>query len=228
MVVRINKLELTQPAIAEGWPQNEHTGPIRYHWPAGTNLFEVMILEQDESRRPLNGTFRQQQLRKLIPAAVEAVREMSDHIVVRLDGQMAKGELLPAVSRLAAGDELFRYAMSPVRRIDPHAGRVNAGIRALMTGRQLTALCGDHSLGLERSVRLRLFAVPEDLVGPLLDVDTVEDERWAEILPRTGFLLTTTPALTSLQILTPRLDANQIKSRLTQRLMRPVPRPLKT
>src|SRR5437868_15350505 len=108
---------------------------------------------------------------------------MSDHIVVRRDGQMARSELLPALSRLAAGDEPFRYAMSPVRRLDPQLGPVNGGIRALMTVRQLTALCTDQSLGLERSVRLRIFAVPEEFVSPFLDIDSVEDERWTEILP---------------------------------------------
>ena len=226
MVVRINKLELSEPAIASGWPQNEYTGSPRSPWPPQTHLFEVMILERDEARRKLADTFRQQQLRKLIPAAVEAVREMSDHIVVRLDGQMARGELLPAIARLAAGDELYRYATSPVRRLEPQAGRVNGSVRALMTVRQLTALCAEKTLGLERTVRLRIFAVPEDLVGPLLDIDSVEDERWAEILPQTGFLISTTPGLNSLQIFTPRLDASSIKSRLTQRLMRPTPRPL--
>jgi len=226
MVVRINKLELSEPAIAAGWPQNEYTGSLRFQWTPLTNLFEVTILEEDEARRILGDSFRQQQLRKLMPAAIEAVREMSDHIVVRLDGQMARGELLPALSRLAAGDELFRYAMSPVRRLDAQLGRVNGGIRALMTVRQLTALCTDQSLGLERSVRLRIFAVPEEFVGPLLDIDSVEDERWAEILPHTGFLIATTPGLNSLQIFTPRLDGASIKSRLTQRLMRPAPRPL--
>ncbi len=226
MVVRINKLELADPAITSGWPQHEYTGSLHCPWPPHTHLFEVMILEQDESRRKLPAAFRQQQLRKLVPAAVEAVREMSDHIVVRLDGQMARGELLPAVARLAAGDELYRYAMSTVRRLEPQAGRVNGSVRALMTVRQLTALCAEKTLGLERTVRLRIFAVPEELVAPLLDVDSVEDERWAEILPRTGFLISTTRGLNSLQIFTPRLDASSIKSRLTQRLMRPAPRPL--
>src|SRR4051812_28430904 len=101
MVVRINKLELSETSLAAGWPQDPHTGSLRYTWPPETHLFEVMILGQDEARRTLRDAFRQQQLRKLIPAAGEAVREMSDHVVVRLDGPVGRGELASAISRLA-------------------------------------------------------------------------------------------------------------------------------
>jgi hypothetical protein len=81
------------------------------------------------------------------------------------------------------------------------------------------ALCGDENIGLSRSVRLRAMAVPEELVAPLLDVAATDDERWQEILPHSPFLLSTTPQLRSLRILSSKLDPAEIKNRLTRQLM---------
>jgi len=226
MVVRINKLDISESAAKAGWPQNELSGNIAYQWPADANLYEVMILEQDETKKPLKSTFRQQQLRKLIPSAIEAVREMSDQLVVRLDGQVVKGELAVGYSRIVTGDELFRFGASAVRRMAPQEGRAYGSIRACVSARQLISICADESLGLERSVRLRIFAVPDGLIGAVLDIDAVSDERWGEILRQAGFVLGTTARLGSLQLFTRRLDAGAIKSRLTQRLMRPASRPI--
>jgi len=227
MVVRIHKLLLSEADTGAPWPGNEYTGALRYVWPNETHLYQLTILEEDEASRPLRGAFRQQQLRKLVPAAVEAVREMSDHLVVRLDGQLAIGELSAALTRIAMGDELIRFGVSPIRRLEAQAGRAYASVRAVMTARLLAALCVDDALGLDRSVRLRIFAVSEALVAAVLDIDTVEDERWSEILPQCGFVLGSTPGLASLQIFMARLDTRAIKSRLTQRLLRPATRPLR-
>jgi hypothetical protein len=101
-------------------------------------------------------------------------------------------------------------------------------VRALVSARQLISICADESLGLERSVQMRIFAVPDALIEAVLGIDTVSDERWGEILPRAGFVLGTTARLAALQLFTRRLDASEIKSRLTQRLMRPASRPVNT
>jgi len=42
-------------------------GAILYDWPDDTHAFEVLILESDERQRQLAATFRQAQLRRLLP-----------------------------------------------------------------------------------------------------------------------------------------------------------------
>jgi hypothetical protein len=76
-------------------------------------------------------------------------------------------------------------------------------------------------LGLERNVRLRLFGVPEALVNPLLDIDDLDDERWAEILPRAGVMVGTVRTLQAIHLLTGRSAPAEIRSRLTRRLAAP-------
>jgi hypothetical protein len=92
-------------------------------------------------------------------------------------------------------------------------------MRIHATGPRLGALCTDLAVGLERSVRLRAFCVPEPLVNLLLELSDPEDERWDEVLDRAGLILGTTRGLRSLQIYTRRLDAAAVKSRIMQRLM---------
>jgi hypothetical protein len=76
-------------------------------------------------------------------------------------------------------------------------------------------------LGLERNVRLRLFGVPEALVNPLLDIDDLDDERWAEILPRAGVMVGTVRTLQAIHLLTGRSAPAEIRMRLTRRLAAP-------
>ena len=220
MVVRINQLALSEAPDAAGWPVHDLAGPIRFQWPKEFQLYEVLILEQDEDRRRLREDFRQQQLRTLIPAAVEALREATEKIVVRLDGILAPRELAPALSQVIAGEEA-RYAVSELRKLDDDALAIAASIRIHPKLPWLSTLCADEGVGLERTVRLRAFSVPVELVNPLLDIDSVQDGRWAQILPQCGFVLSTTMGLKSLQVLTRRHDAVAVKARLTQWLLRP-------
>jgi hypothetical protein len=224
MVVRINQLVLSEPPDAAGWPVHDLVGPIRFRWPKDFQLYEVLILEQDEDRRRLGEDFRQQQLRTLIPAAAEALLEEGEQLVVRLDGVLAKRELAGALNRLIVSEEASRYVVSDIRKLDEDLPAVAASIRVHPTLAWISNLCADDGVGLERTVRLRAFAVPEALVNPLLDVDSVQDERWVEILPQCGFTLSTTMGLKSLQVLTRRHDAVAVKARLTQRLLSPRPR----
>jgi hypothetical protein len=224
MVVRINQLELSDAPDAAGWPVHDLAGPIRFQWPTGIQLYEVLILEQDEDRRRLREDFRQQQLRTLIPAAVEALLEESEHWVVRLDGILADRELAGALHHVIVAGEGSRYAVSDVRKLDEDSPAIAASIRVRPTLPWLSTLCADETIGLERTVRLRAFAIPESLINPLLDIDSVQDERWNQILPQCGFVLSTTMGLRSLQVLTRRHDAVAVKALLTQRLLRPRPR----
>ena len=224
MVVRINQLALSGAPDAAGWPAHDLAGPIRFQWPNDFQLYEVLILEQDEDRRRLGEDFRQQQLRTLIPAAAEALLGEGEQLVVRLDGILAKRELAAALNRVIVAEEPSRYAVSDIRKLDEDLPAVAASIRVHPTLAWLTNLCADEAVGLERTVRLRVFSVPEALVNPLVDIDSVQDDRWAEILPQCGFVLSTTMGLKSLQALTRRHDAVAVKARLTQRLLSPRPR----
>jgi hypothetical protein len=224
MVVRINQLGVSPSPDAAGWPAHELAGPIKYTWPQDIQLYEVLILEQDEDRRLLGEDFRRQQLRTLIPAAVDALRDPEERLVVRLDGILAARELAPALSHVIDSPDPVRYAISDVRRLDEDTPAAVASVRVCPTAQILATLCSEDGLGLERTVRLRAFSAPQTLVNPLLDIDSTQDERWREILPQCGFILTTSLGLRSVQILTRRHDATAVKALLTQRLLRPKPR----
>jgi hypothetical protein len=224
MVVRINQLGVSATPDAAGWPVHDLAGPIKFQWPKEIQLYEVLILEQDEDRRRLQDAFRQQQLRTLIPVAVEALLEENEQLVVRLDGVLAKSELAPALNQIIGSSDPTRYAVSDIRKLDEESPAIAASIRVYTSLHLLSTLAADESVGLERTVRLRAFAAPEAMVNPLLDIDSVQDERWNEILPQCGFVLSTTMGLRSLQVLTRRHDAVAVKARLTQRLLRPKPR----
>jgi len=220
MIVRINQLDLDYPPDQAGWPPSERAGSLRYDWPRETLGYDVLILEQDESHRKLDEEFRRQQLRKLIPNAIAAIKTDDERIIVRLDGPVARGELVAGFDRVMKFDEPTRYAFSSVRNLEVESPAMGS-LRVAASPNLLALLAGDVNLGLDRSVRLRAFAVPEECVDPLLDIDSVEDDRWTQILARSGFVLGTTRGLRSLQILTPRFAPAEIKKRITERLRRP-------
>ena len=220
MIVRINQLDLDYPPDAGGWPPNELAGSLRYDWPRETAGYDVLVLEHDESNRKLEEDLRRQQLRRLIPTAVAAIKNDDEQIVVRLDGPVARGELVAGFDRVFKSEEPARFAFSSLRNFDVDAP-ASASLRVAASPNLLSLLAGDANLGLDRSVRFRAFAVPEECVDPLLDIDSVEDDRWMEILARCGFVLGTTRGLRSLQILTPRYAPSEIKKRITDRLRRP-------
>jgi hypothetical protein len=220
MIVRINQLDLDYPPDQAGWPPSELAGSLRYDWPRETIGYDVLVLEQDESHRKLDEDFRRQQLRKLIPNAIAAIKTDDEQIVVRLDGPVARGELVAGFDRVLKCEEPTRSAFSSLRNFDLESPSI-ASLRVAASPNLLALLAGDVNLGLDKSVRLRVFAVPEECVDPLLDIDSVEDERWTEILSHSGFVLGTTRGLRSLQILTPRFAPAEIKKRITERLRRP-------
>jgi hypothetical protein len=138
--------------------------------------------------------------------------------VIRLDGQLADGEMLAAFTYVVDALTCERYAISETQKLDPRADAAMTSIRLLPLPAALAGLCADPQLGLGRSVRLRALAVPEPLVNPLLDTTDVDDERWRDILPQSAFVLSTAVDLLSLLVWTPRFDAAETRRRVTQRL----------
>ena len=218
MIVRINQFDAPRPESEAGWPAEGRRGPLMAPWPDGTRAFEVLILEQDETRRALPESFRQQQLRQLIPQAVAALREPGEEVVVRLDGVLAERELLPAYRHLTDAEGNGRFAVSGADKFEPGPRETLTSVRVHATPDGLQRLCADASVGLERSVRMRAFSVPEPLVNVLIDIDSPDDERWADVLGKSGFVLSTVLGMRALHVLTARFDAAAVKGRLMQRL----------
>ena len=219
MIVRINQFTTPRPETEAGWAGSGRLGPLGPGWPGELQAYEVLILDQDEQKRPLPEDFRRLQMRQLIPQAVAALRELGDGLVVRLDGPLAERELLPAYRHLTDPAGAGRFAMSGVEKFDPAPQEVLAGVRLEPVDRSLPALCADAALGLERSVRMRVFGVPENIVNPLIEIDAPDDGRWAEVLPRAGFVLGTVKGLLALHVLTARFDAVTLKARLMRQLL---------
>src|SRR4051794_7562294 len=187
MIVRINQFDAPRPEAESGWPADGRLGPLLAPWPEGTKAYEILTLEQDEARRPLTEQFRQQQLRQLIPQAVAALGEPGEEIVVRLDGPFAERELMPAYRHLTDPQGAGRFAAAPLAKLDTAPAEVLTGVRIQPNAEGLQRLCADPALGLERSVRMRVFSVPGDVSAALVDTDSPDDERWAELLGKAGF-----------------------------------------
>jgi hypothetical protein len=232
MIVRINQLDAAQVERDSGWLSGGLMGPLGAAaggaagapgapspWPSDLRAFELLILGQDEQQRPLTETFRQTQLRHIIPEASAALREPGEEIVVRLDGPLSEGELVPAFRRLTDAAGFGRFAFSPAQKLQLAPQTVVGSVRLVPTYKSFVGLCADSTLGLERSVRLRAIAVPESLTNAVLETGPADDPRWAEVLPKAGFLIGPSRGLRSLQILTRRLDAATVKSRIMQRLL---------
>jgi hypothetical protein len=218
MIVRINQFDAPRPEAEAGWPSEGRLGPLLAPWPDGTRAYEVLILEQDEQRKALPESFRQQQLRQLIPQTVAALREPGEEVVVRLDGPLAEREALPAYRYLVDAHGHGRFAVSGATKIEPEPRDVMVAVRTQPAQSTLQAMCSDMLLGLERSVRLRALCVPAELVSVVIDIDSNDDERWPEVLRRAGFVLSTVRGMLALHVLTARYDAATVKGRLMQRL----------
>jgi hypothetical protein len=222
MIVRIHQLPVAQ-AEADAWPGGGGggalRGPIAYTWPDDARAFEVLVLDRDEQERALSENFRQAQVRQLIPQVVAALREPGEEVVVRLDGPVSPRELLPSLCHLTDPAGYGRFMVSELAKLDPKPQESMASVRMQPSADGLAALCADAELGLERSVRLRLFCVPERLVNGLLDIHFASDGRWRDILDEAGFVLNAARGLRALFVITRRLDAAEFKSRLMRRLM---------
>jgi hypothetical protein len=219
MIVRINQFEAHRAAEQVGWPTAPLVGEFGYDWPIDTHAFEILILESDEQNHRLAQSFRQKQLRQLLPEIVATFRDAGEAIVVRLDGLMLRNELIHAMWHLT-DDGQGRFAVSEVAKFESSPLPIYGSVRIHASPQRLAGICADSSLGLERSVRLRVICAPLAMVNPLLDTSDLEDERWAQTLPRASFVLSTTPNMQSLHLLTRRFDPVETRTRLMDRLLK--------
>ena len=218
MIVRINQFDARQAEALAGWPSRGLCGPIEYDWPTETQAFEVLILDVDETGHPLAESFRQAQMRQLIPEVLAALRVGGHELVARLDGAIATGELAGAFAHLTDSRGYGRFSISQVEKLTVEPAAVTGSVRLQVLPQRFASLCTDPAIGLERSVRLRALSVPEFLVNPLLDMTYLEDERWDEVIEESAFCLSTTKGLAGLQILTRWWGAEQVRSLLMGRL----------
>ncbi len=219
MIVRINQIDATRAEQEAGWASQGMLGPLRYDWPQETRAFEVIILEQDERHEALNESFRQSQLRLMVPQAIAALREPGEEIVMRLDGPIADGELLGAFRHLTETDQTGRFFISEVQKLEPAPLEVIGSVRIQSSPQGCSRICLDPDVGLERAVRLRAFSLTEEWVPRLMEIESADDDRWAEVLPHVGFVVGTSRGLHALQIVSRRLTPPELKSRLLQRLL---------
>ena len=178
MIVRINQIETARAEQETDWASQGMLGPLWYSWPPETAVYELLILEQDEQQKALGEQFRQSQLRMAIPHAIAAMREAGEEVVMRLDGPLAARELLPAFRHLTESDLTGRFAISEARKLEASPQEVIGSARIQPSPQQCSAICLDPDLGLARSVRLRVFCVPRELVEPILQMTETEDSRW--------------------------------------------------
>src|SRR3954452_8130656 len=170
MIVRINELDVARAETAADWGVCPRRGPLSYDWPRSAHAYEVLVLDRDEQNRVLPPAFRQNQVRHLIPETIAALREEGEEVVLRLDGSLVPGELLHALSVVTAAGWAGRFALSDAARFGVGSEPVVASLRAHAEPSALTTLCLDTELALERSVRLRAFGVPEQLVSSVLSI----------------------------------------------------------
>jgi hypothetical protein len=219
VIVRVNQLDARRAEADADWASQGMLGPIWYTWPPDTRVFEFLILERDEQQRSLDDVFRQKQLRMTLPHVIAAMREPGEEIVMRLDGPLTTDDLLPAFEHLTEPDLTGRFCVSGAEKLDAGPMELIGSVRIQPSPQTCSEICLDPRVGLHRSVRLRVFAVPEACVESLLVTCGTEDPIWRQILPDAGFVLTTTRGLRGLQLTTRRFDAVQVKTRLMQHLM---------
>lgn len=218
MIVRINQFDAHQAEALGGWPTRGLSGPIEYEWPGDTQAFELLILDKDEGGRPLGESYRQTQMRQMLPEVLAALRVGGHELVARLDGPIAADELAPAFAQLTDARGYGRFSVSSVEKLTLDPGTAVGSVRLQAIAPRFAALCADPALGLERSVRLRVFSLPDYLVNPLLDITYPEDERWDEVLEESAFCLSTVRGLQGIHVLTRWWGADQVRSLIMGRL----------
>lgn len=209
MIVRLHQID---PADAEAlafWNTTDFRGAIRHTWPADSFAYQVTALDRDEQQQPVLDSIRRRRLRQLLPTILGGLAAPGYQTVLRFDGPLAENELLAVFRHAADGSMIERYCVSPIQQF----GRVAAvgSIRVLPAKSHLSLLCNDAQIGLERSVRLRVFSVPEPLVNPLLDASDLDDERWRELLTQSRYILSSVRGMLSLVLWSPTFEPDVIK-----------------
>jgi hypothetical protein len=219
MIVRINQFDPAGAEALTGWETHGLAGSIDHAWSAGTHAYELLILEQDEESHALDASFRQGQIRRLIPELILALCEPRQRIVLRFDGPLAEGELLGAFYHLSDVHGVGRFALSEAQKLDEDPRPAVGSARIAPSPHRLARILSEERIGLERRTRLRAFCLNEELVNPLLDASATDDERWGELLESCDFVLSTVRGLQSVQIVSGRISPNDARERLTRRLL---------
>lgn len=219
MIVRINEFDPAGAEALSGWEQRGLTGGLEHIWAVGTHAYELLILEQDEKNRPLDPSFRQGQIRRLIPELILALAEPRQRLVLRFDGPLVDGELMAALHHLSDIHGVGRFALSEVQKFDEDPRPAVGSARIVVSPHRLGRILADERIGLERQTRLRAFCLPEEMVNPLLDASTTDDERWSELLENCDFCLSTVRGLQSVHLISERISPDHARERLTNRLL---------
>jgi len=210
-ILRVSQIDIASAEQLAAWPIG---GPaaIGAAWPGGFSAYELRIVQQDGEPVASESDLRQR-LRRLICEAVSAFTPIDQTIVARLDGPL--DGVVPA---LAWGLDK-RVGMSPVRRWSTNDPQAAVSLRVADGVDSAASLCDAVGPALGRDVRLRVFAVAADLVGPLLDMDEMDDERWREILESSTYVIDTVAGLRGLIVVT-RIPADDVTTSLATRLSR--------
>lgn len=209
-ILRVNQIAAASAEQLAGW--TDGPGAIATPWPSGTGAYELRIVQQDGEAAASEGDLRQR-LRRLVCEAVSGLTPVGGTIVARLDGPLAG--VVPA---LAWGLDKM-VGMSPVRRWSQADPPALVSFRVAESGDAVASLCDAVGPALGRDVRLRVFAVPDELVQPLLDIDELDDERWREIFEASTFAIDTVAGLKGLILFT-RIPADDVTTALAKRLSR--------
>jgi hypothetical protein len=212
-ILRVNQLDPETADFVAGWANLSAGAPvlagIEAPWPAGVNAYELRIIPQQGEGKVPEAEVRAR-VRRLVCETLPGLAPAGHMALVRVDGP-----LVPVLPVLAwAMDKPL--GMSPVRRFAAHEpGHVS--IRVPESLDAMGGLCDALGPALGRDVRVRALAVPEELVPPLLDMDTPDDERWRDVLAGTKLMIDTTTDARGLIVYT-RLGADDVTTKLAERL----------
>ncbi len=210
MLVRLNQIDPRSADGAAGWTTGGVRGTVAYAWPATAFAYQLVALDADEAGRPVAADARRAEVRRVLPAVIGAVGRAGEVTVLRLDGPFGPG-LVPAVAAAAGA---AAYAVSAVQRFGFDAAPPLASVRLAADAATVERLCRDERLALHAGVRLRAFLLPAALVDPMVDTAEPDDERWRELLPAAGAVVSTAADLLSVVIWSATLGRTHCGSRL--------------
>jgi hypothetical protein len=219
MILRINELRARDVETRGNWAPGTPQGPLAADFPAGARAFEVYIKPTDEHEKPMDAARRRTQLRRLLADCADALKGEGEELVVRLDGPLAAGEMAEALRHVGAGGGERRFAIAAARKFEVGPPAATGSMRLHVDHAQLAALLADPSVGVDKSVRLRVFSIAGELVNPLIDADDLDDERWPELLAGAGLVVTTSKGMESILLVSDRYDLAAVKGRLATKLM---------
>ncbi len=210
MLVRLNQIDPRSADGAAGWTTGGVRGTVAHTWPETTFAYQMAALDADEAGRPVPADARRAEVRRVLPAVIAAVGRAGEVAVVRLDGPFGPG-LMPAVAAAAGASA---YALSAVQRFGSDAAPPLASVRLAADAAAVDRLCRDERLDLHAGVRLRAFLLPPPLVDPMVDTLEPDDERWRELLPGAGAVVSTAADLLSVVIWSGTLGPAELRTRL--------------